>query len=108
MVLPKAEGWFALDSIDLTGVGSANLMAGWQTPPEYGFAFEIRLDAPDGKSLGSAALNPPGKGQQFTIVHVPLQGVTDGQYHTLYVLSKPKNAAEKATAGLTFIQFNAK
>jgi len=64
--------------------------------------------APDGKSLGSAALNPPGKGQQFAIVHIPLQDVTDGQYHTLYVLSKPKNAAEKATAGLTFIQFNAK
>ena len=55
MVLPKAEGWFAVDSIDLTGVGSVNLMAGWQTPPEYGFDFEIRLDAPDGKSLGSAA-----------------------------------------------------
>ena len=108
MVLPKAEGWFALDSIDLTGVGSATLMAGWQIPPEYGFDFELRLDAPDGKSLGSGALNPPGKGQQSAMVHVPLQAVTDGKYHTLYVLSKPKNAAEKATGGIAFVQFNAK
>ena len=36
MLLPQAEGWFALDSIDLSDVRSINLKAGWQTAPTSG------------------------------------------------------------------------
>jgi hypothetical protein len=109
MVLPKGEGWFAVDSIDLTGAGSVNMMAGWQDPPKYGFDFEIRLDAPDGKSLGKGSLIVPANTkQQGTMIHVALQPVTDGAYHTLYVISKPRDAKETAQAGVAFMQFNGK
>jgi hypothetical protein len=107
MVLPKEQAWFALDSIDLTGVASASMMLGWQAPPQYGYDFEIRLDAQDGKLLGKGSLMPPGK-QQFAMVNIKLQPVTDGQYHTIYVVSKARDANEKATAGIGFVQFNAK
>ena len=108
MVMPKTEGWFAVDSIDLTGVGSVNMMAGWQDAPKYGFDFEIRLDAPDGKSLGKGSLTAPAnKKQEGAIVHVALQPVTDGAYHTLYVIAKPRSG-ETAQAGISFIQFNGK
>ena len=53
MMLPQAEGWFALDSIDLADVRSINLKAGWQTAPTSGIELELRLDAPDGKLIGT-------------------------------------------------------
>jgi hypothetical protein len=109
MVLPKEQAWFALDSIDLTGVASANMIAGWQNPPKYGFDFEVRLDAKDGKLLGTGSLTAPANSkQQSGMVHITLQPVTDGQYHTIYIISKAKNAGETGQAGLGFVQFNAK
>jgi hypothetical protein len=107
MILPKTEGWFAVDSIDLTGVNSVTMMVGWQAPPKYGFDFEIRLDAPNGKALGIGSLTPPANmKQQFGMVPVKLQPVTDGQYHTIYVISKPKDSREAVTGGITTLQFN--
>ena len=109
MVLPKQQAWFALDSIDLTGIGSLSMMAGWQTPPQYGYDFEVRLDEQNGKLLGTGSLlSPQNKKQQFGMVNVKLQPVTDGRYHTVYVVSKAKNQAEKVQAGLGFVQFNSK
>jgi len=80
-------------------------MMGWQDPPKYGFDFEIRLNAPDNNVLGKGSLMPPGK-QQFAMVNVKLKPVTDGQYHTIYVVSKARNDAENTRAGIGFIQFN--
>lgn len=109
MVLPKQQAWFALDSIDLTGVASLNIMAGWQDAPKYGFDFEIRLDASNGKLLGNGTLLPPqNKKQQSAIVNIKLQPVTDTKYHTIYFISKAKDAKETAQAGIASVQFNAK
>lgn len=108
MVVPKEEGWFSLDSIDLTGVKSANILMSWQEPPAYGYDFEIRLDAPDGKSLGNGSLPSQNKSTQQGMVQIALQPVEDKQFHTLYIIAKPKNANEKAQVGTAGIQFNAK
>ena len=41
LVLPQDKGWFGVDSIDLTGVRSVNLMAGWlEVTQSNGFDFE--------------------------------------------------------------------
>jgi len=109
MVISKEEGWFSLDSIDLTEVKSANIIMGWKDPPVYGYDFEIKLDAPNGKSLGKASLLPPqNKTTRQGMVHVALQPVDDKQFHTLYIIAKPKNADEKAQAGIGSVQFSAK
>lgn len=109
MVMPKGEGWFALDSIDLTGIKSISLMAGWQEAPKFGFDFEIKIDAPTGKTIGKGSLLPPAaKGQQGGAVRIPIEAITDGAYHTLYIVSKPKNAGETAQAGVSTLQFNGK
>ncbi len=109
MLVPKGEGWFALDNIDLTGIKSVTVMAGWQDPPKVGFDFEIRLDAPDGKSIGKGSLLPPSKkGQQGGAALIQLEPVKDGGMHVLYIVSKPKNPAETATAGIAALQFNGK
>ncbi len=109
MILPKNQGWFAVDNIDLTGVASVTMTAGWQAPPQYGFDFELRADAPDGKLLGTGSLTPPqNKKQQFGMVHVNMQPVTDAKNHTIYVIAKPKNPKETVTGGIVSMQFNAK
>ncbi|HXL54610.1 MAG TPA: PKD domain-containing protein, partial [Chitinophagaceae bacterium] len=109
MVMPKEEGWFSLDSIDLTGIMSANIMMGWQDAPVYGYDFELRLDAPDGKSPGKGSLLPPqNKSTHQGMAHIALQTVTDNQYHTIYIIAKPRDSKEKAQAGIGAVQFNAK
>lgn len=107
MIVPKQQAWFALENIDLTGVTSASMMMAWQTPPEYGYDFELRLDAPDGTLAGTGALTPPGK-QQFAMVNLKIQPVTDGKTHIVYFISKPKDDREATAAGISFVQFNAK
>ena len=110
MVMPKEGGWFSLDSIDLTEVKSANIMMGWESvPPVYGYDFEIRLDAPDGKLLGKGSLLPPqNKSTHQGMAHIALQPVTDKQFYTLYIIGKPKDVNEKTPTGIGAVQFNAK
>lgn len=105
MVIPKQQGWFALDSIDLTGVSSTTLMLGWQLPPKYGFDFEVRLDAPDGKLLGKGSLTPPAGRQNNAMVNIKLEPATGAGYHTVYIVSKPADAKETAQAGVSYVQF---
>ena len=107
MVLPQAKtGWFSSDDVDLSGVGAVNIMNGWQVPPKFGFDFEVRLDAPDGKLLGKGSLMVPQKGAMGA-VHVPLEAVTDGQFHHLYFLYKP-NPKVTDVAYVVMLQFDPK
>ncbi|QEC66881.1 PKD domain-containing protein [Panacibacter ginsenosidivorans] len=108
MLIPAGGGWFAVDSIDLSGVRSVTLTAGWQEAPKFGFDFEVRLDAPAGKVIGTGSLLPPQGKVQFGMVHIGVEAVTDGKFHTVYITCKPKNAAEKAQAGIMNMQFGAK
>jgi cytochrome c551/c552 len=105
LIFPPTEGWFAIDNIDLTGVRSLNLIAGWQAPPTKGFSFEIRMDKPDGPLLGQGKLPPPAKGQQYGIVNMPLTSVTDNNFHSLYFVYK---GSEPISGGVVSVQFNAK
>ena len=109
MILPKTQGWFAVDNIDLTNVSSVIMSAGWQAPPIYGYDFELRADAPDGKVLGTGSLLPPqNKKQQFGMITVNIQPVSDGKNHTIYVVAKPKDPKETVMGGIVSLQFNAK
>lgn len=107
--IPLAQGWFSVENIDLTGVKSVNLLAGWQEGPKFGFDFEIKLDAPDGKTIGKGSLLPPSdkKSHQGT-ASISLDAVTDNALHKLYIVSKPKNPEEKAQASAAGLQFNSK
>ena len=111
MIVPTTEGWFTLDNLDLTGIGSATIMAGWQQPPQYGFNFEIRLDDAGGKLLGTSSLNPPKEKTNkisFGMVSIPIEAVSDGKFHTLYIVSKPKDPKESGQVGMQSVQFNLK
>ena len=116
MITPKPDGWFLIDSIDLTGIGSAIVTAGWQFPPVYGFDLELRMDAPDGPIIGSGSLVSPagsaaapkpgsyGGGAAMMKINEP----KDGKFHNLYITSKVKDPKEAGSAALLSVQFNPK
>ena len=102
LTFPGAAGWFAMDSIDLTGVAVMNINLGWQTAPNAGVSFEAGLDAPGGTLLGKGTMVVPAKGQQGGLVKVPVTVVSDGKFHTVYFVYK---GTESLKAIVTSVQF---
>ncbi len=113
LIAPAAEGWFTLDNIDLSGIGSLLITAGWQQAPQYGFDIEIRLDDEAGKLIGAGSLVAPKVKSQpgaigFGMATIPLETLADGNYHTLYIISKPKDSKESSQIFLQSVLFNLK
>jgi cytochrome c len=106
MIFPSAgEGWFAAEPADLTDINSVNVTCGWQVAPKSGLGIEARLDAPDGKLLGSGSMPVPQKEQKGGVIKVPLQKITDGKLHAVYFIYKVKDAI---SGGIVSLQFNSK
>lgn len=102
LMLPATEGWFGIENIDLTGVKLVNLSSGWQTAPKKGFTFEVRLDAPDGKLLGTGTMPDPKPNQASGLIKVAIEPVTDGKFHTVYFVYTPKEPITAAISSVTF------
>jgi len=110
MIVPNTQGWFSLNNIDLTGVRTAKLTAGWQKAPDFGYSFELRLDAPDGKKIGEGVVNGGGGSTKAGAmggaeIQMKIDPVNDGKLHTIYIVSKPLNEKETGQMGLQQIEF---
>jgi len=108
LIIPQTEGWFEVDSIDLTGVKSVNVTCMWQAPPEFSFDFEARLNAPDGKLIGKGSMPVPARNAQMGAAHIKLDPVTGGQFQKIYFVFKPVNPKGTLTAGIGGLQFDSK
>ena len=108
LLLPPGEGWFALDSIDLTGVRSVDIIAGWQQAPSSAPEFEVRLDAPAGKLLGEGRIAIPKKEERVGVAQVKLSPVVDGKFHTLYFLYLPGKTKLETPAGISAVKFRSR
>lgn len=113
LVVPNGQGQFGIPEIDLTDVHGITLTAGWQESPKQAISFEVRLDAPNGKLLGSLTLNtgqaPVKQGSVGTAtISGPLEPVTDGKIHTVYIVSKPVGTGSFTTVALQAIMLTAK
>ncbi len=106
LLLPQGGGSFAIDSIDLTDVKSANLSLGWQEAPKAGLDFEARLDGENGKVIGHGSLPVPKAGQKTATAHISLEAVSDGKFHTVYFIDKPKDPKLAIQGGVTAVQFS--
>lgn len=105
LVLPENEGWFALDSIDLTGVGSVDILLGWQQPPSRALSFEVRLDSPSGKLVGTGTMPVPKKDERNSRASVQVSPVTDGKFHSLYFVYKPGEMKLENRAAVAAVKF---
>ena len=108
LVLPQKEGWFAVDSIDLSGIQSVTLTAGWGEEPNSTLDFEAHLDGPAGKIIGKGTMATVPKGQKGGLINVPVEAVTDGKFHSLYMVYKYNSANTGLQGGLAGIRFNGK
>ncbi len=100
-LLPAADSWFALDKVDLTGIGGAQMMVGWQEAPLSGLDFEMRLDAPDGPMIGSGMMPKPAMGQERGIVQFKMDkplNIKDQQVYFVYKFDSGKNRGESPIA----------
>ena len=105
MIAPTQSGWFALEGIDLTGVGSLNFNMGFLLAPKIGVDFEVHLDAENGKLLGKATFLPTVNSKaNFAFMPISISPITDGANHTIYISSKRKEK-ETATFAVSSIQF---
>ncbi|MEO6894713.1 MAG: ThuA domain-containing protein [Ginsengibacter sp.] len=110
MIIPD-EGWFRIDSIDLTDITKATLKMGWQRPPVPGYVFEVHLDSPNGEKIGEFSFEgKSGTGKddakpEFATISSSLSPVKDGKMHNFYIVSKIKDPSVKGMAALSSIQF---
>ncbi len=72
LVLSGKEGWLTFEAIDLSGVRSIEVAAGWQEAPKTAYNFEVHLDAPDGKLIGKGSIAQPATGTNGAIAKIPL------------------------------------
>ena len=90
LLVPKKEGWFALADIDLTGVTMANITVGWQSVPNFGLDFEMRLNGANGKLVGTGSMPAPKSGQTGGVVPIKLSEAVNEKVGEVYFVFRPK------------------
>ncbi|HUH47475.1 MAG TPA: PQQ-dependent sugar dehydrogenase, partial [Arenibacter sp.] len=90
LLVPKKEAWFVLPDMDLTGVAVADMAIVWQSAPDFGLDFEMRLNAPDGKLIGMGSMPVPKSGQQDGKVSIKLNEAINEKVGEVYFVFKPK------------------
>ena len=105
LILQGEKGWFELEDIDLAGISSLMLTAGWQEAPKVAYNFEVHLGAPDGELLGKATMAPPPAGSPGTAINIPLSRTANGK-KDIYVTAQVAEGKEPATVALTGATFN--
>ncbi|AYN69699.1 PKD domain-containing protein [Euzebyella marina] len=105
LLLPEDEGWFALENIDLKGVNSAMVTAGWQEAPKAGIEVELHLNSPDGELLGKGSMPTPQAGQPGGAILIPLNKEMDVKADELYFVYKPKEGEAPGQMAVTGVKF---
>jgi cytochrome c551/c552 len=113
MRAPVGKGWFAIDQIDLSGIGAVLIPTRWLDAPLHGYDLEIRLDDSTGKLIGKGSIvAPKGSSKSGATgsvnMNIQIEPVTDGNFHDVYIISRPKDAKETKRIFLGSLQFNQK
>ncbi len=106
LTFPAGEGWFAVGPVDLSGVKSIDLVAGWQKAPAIEFHYEVKLDSPEGQSIGKGIMPKPKEDDKLGIGHVRIAAPKDGSMHKLYVIFTA--TGDIPQGAISMMKFNAK
>jgi glucose/arabinose dehydrogenase/cytochrome c551/c552/type 1 glutamine amidotransferase len=88
LTVPQATGSFRLDSLDLTGISSIALGISWKTPVKSSYQFEVHLDSPEGRTIGTGTLSTQSKDAGDRIISIKTESIADGKLHHVYIVSK--------------------
>ena len=105
-LLPPAECWFALENLDLTGIKGANLIVGWQQPPESALKFEMRLGSPDGTLIGSGTMPKPVPGQPGGMASIRLKQNYQLKDQEVYFIYKHNAIGERGEAPIALMNLS--
>ncbi|MDB4292200.1 ThuA domain-containing protein [Maribacter sp.] len=105
LVLPGAKGWFQLEGIDLTGVNTIILAAGWQEAPKVAYNFDVRLNAPDGEVIGKGTLAAQPTGSQGAAIIIPLTTKASGK-SKLYIIGAVEEGKKPSMVAILNATFN--
>ena len=112
VALTANDSWFALDSIDLSGITKATMNLGWQDVLTGNNAIEWHLDSPDGKLLVNYNIESSKPDSKAPVTNktatLNLPPVTDGKLHTLYIVKKATGETKGQTVAVTGIHFSLK
>ncbi|MCE6991623.1 ThuA domain-containing protein [Dyadobacter sp. CY323] len=95
----KNGGYITFEDIDLTGISSIEVAAGFREGVTAGGILEARLDSPTGVKVGEAKVSNAGT------VNVPVK-VADNRLHKLIFVFKNTDAGSKPLFSVDWIQFN--
>ncbi len=106
LIVPSEGGWFVIDDIDLKGVSSVMVTAGWQEAPKVGFSLEIHKNAPDGPLLGTGSMTAPVPGQPGGMVMIPIDIPIAEKVEELYFVYQPVAGEVLGQVALISVKFN--
>ena len=101
---PEETGWFALDSIDLSGVDAIDIHATSEKAGSY--SIRVVQDKPDGKLLGNGRIESPAsaKGGSFS-TRISLRPVSGKDVHTVYFIFSPVDSKEIPVMNIESVEF---
>jgi glucose/arabinose dehydrogenase/type 1 glutamine amidotransferase/cytochrome c551/c552 len=108
LIVPKQEGWFELENIDFKGVKSATITVMWETAPDFGLDFEVRLGTPDGEKIGEGSMPVPVIGQEAGTINIKFNSIVKERAEKIYFVYKPSPTAKesKGVAALLNVTFS--
>jgi len=106
MATPKGTGSFKISNIDLTDISKIGITAYWKKAVAHAYSYEIHIDTPDGKKVGTLNFKPQAKATGELTLTASAEKITDGKFHDLYIVSKTDNQDDAEIVYLKYIQFN--
>ncbi|NND79038.1 MAG: Crp/Fnr family transcriptional regulator, partial [Maribacter sp.] len=103
LLAPKDGGWFVFEDIDLHGIKAAHITTGWQDPPKAGIHFEMRLNAPDGKLIGSGSMPKPVEGQPGGMIVISITEPLNVKADEIYFVHKPVEGEDRGDAPVALV-----
>ena len=105
LVLNGSKGWFQLDDIDLNGVKTIVLGAGWQDAPTVAYNFDVRVGSPEGEVIGQGSLPVHPAGTPGAAIVMPITKNVSGK-QTLYITGAVEQGKEPSMVALMNVTFN--
>jgi hypothetical protein len=106
LTTPVGNGYFSIDSVDLTNVSSITFQIGIEEALVAGYKFMIHLDSENGSMIGQFQV-PADKWVEKKVlpINVGINKITDGKMHNIYIMCTPIDPKETKPVKIRSVEF---
>ncbi len=108
LLIPTANSWAAYKDLDLAEVSGIELTYFVQETLQHGYTVSAHLDSPQGQELGRAAMGAGAVKEIAATATIRFPALSGNEKHTLYLVFKAEDPAEKTQVGIDFLKLLAK